>query len=595
MSDKNLIDFDVEKRFSDAQIPNKLEVFQEELINKKQKNKNLFNLDDDDDDDSNDSESDENDLFRPKNLDDLIKLESPFFKVREQKHYKRIKNIRTSELKEKNPYEDENEENTIITQTKNQIELKESFSTSSRNSSFSSKNSLINKPIFEIEVFDSLYKTILQIINVIIKYSLIQIAYCMKVLGLLWGSIAIISISLFSLISLHLLLVVHKKTGDRNYLIFSEKSIGKWSKFVILILNFLSAYGSCWSFVIICLKVIPKILTLSLGKNDVSGDTYISIFLALTLFFFCFQKDVKGIKKAAQYGVIGIIFFFIFTIIDFLYSVYNGKEINNLILNKYILKKNYIKLDDDFNEVVTAFSTIILCYTYHSFTFSIYGCLGNITLKQFFITASVTVILCTFIYLICGVLGYLLYSDKIKDTILDGIGNEALNSLLSLCNVASVIMSFPISFSGVKNYFLFIIELLLTYSRNFFLFMFSCFNCAKKIKNNIKRKEKKDNKRFLGKTSSVVLPKYIEFLLVLGLYVSIFVLANKYQILKIIFGFLGGIMGNIFSFIFPALFYICLGRQKNEKFSWNIFFSAFLLIIGVLTLFTCLYSTLLSL
>ena len=51
MSDKNLIDFDVEKRFSDAQIPNKLEVFQEELINKKQKNKNLFNFDDDDDDD----------------------------------------------------------------------------------------------------------------------------------------------------------------------------------------------------------------------------------------------------------------------------------------------------------------------------------------------------------------------------------------------------------------------------------------------------------------------------------------------------------------------------------------------------------------
>ena len=50
-------------------------------------------------------------------------------------------------------------------------------------------------------------------------------------------------------------------------------------------------------------------------------------------------------------------------------------------------------------------------------------------------------------------------------------------------------------------------------------------------------------------------------------------------------------MGNIFSFIFPALFYIFLGRQKNEMFSLNIFISSFLIIFGAITLLTCLYST----
>ena len=583
MSDKNLIDFDVEKRFSDAQIPNKLEVFQEELIKKKQKNKKLFNLDDDDDDDdSNDSESDDN--FRPTNLDELIKLESPFFKVREnnQKYYKKIKNVRSSELKEKNPYDDENDENSLITQTKKNIELKEntSFSTSSRNSSFSSKNSLVNKPIFEIEVFDSLFKTILQIINVIIKYSLVQIAYCMKVLGIFWGPLTLVSISLLSLLSLHILLEVHKRTGERNYLIFSEKSFGKFGKISILVINFISSYGSCCLCIIICLKVIPKILTLSLGNKDYSGNTYISLILALILFFFCFRKDVTGIKKAAQYGVFGIILFFIITIIDFLYSVYKRKDVNESIVNQYIIKKNYFETEDIY-EVITAISTIILCYTYHSFTFSIYGCLGNITLKQYFITASVTVFLCTFIYLICGVLGYLLYSDEIKDTILDGIGNDALNSLLSLCNVASVIMSFPISFSGLKNYFLFITESILTILRNLYFIIFGCFKCVKINKNSIKKKGKK----------GVKLNKYFEFFLVLVLYVSIFVIANIFQKLKIIFSVLGGIMGNIFSFIFPALFYIFLGRQKNEMFSLNIFISSFLIIFGAITLLTCLYST----
>ena len=584
MSDKNLIEnIDIEKRFNDVQIP-ELKDFQEELLNSKKdkiKNKKLFSIEEEED-----SESEEdNNYHRPNNLNDLIKLESPFFKVRENspKIHRKIK--RTSELKEKNPYEDDNEETSII-QNKNKLEIKtdidnNSFSTSSRNSSISSKNSkLLDKPIFEIEMFDSLYKTIFQIINVIIKYSLVQIAYCMKVLGIFWGPLTLVSISLLSLLSLHILLEVHKRTGERNYLIFSEKSFGKFGKISILVINFISSYGSCCLCIIICLKVIPKILTLSLGNKDYSGNTYISLILALILFFFCFRKDVTGIKKAAQYGVFGIILFFIITIIDFLYSVYKRKDVNESIVNQYIIKKNYFETEDIY-EVITAISTIILCYTYHSFTFSIYGCLGNITLKQYFITASVTVFLCTFIYLICGVLGYLLYSDEIKDTILDGIGNDALNSLLSLCNVASVIMSFPISFSGLKNYFLFITESILTILRNLYFIIFGCFKCVKINKNSIKKKGKK----------GVKLNKYFEFFLVLVLYVSIFVIANIFQKLKIIFSVLGGIMGNIFSFIFPALFYIFLGRQKNEMFSLNIFISSFLIIFGVITLFTCLYST----
>lgn len=597
MSDKNLIEnIDIEKRFNDVQIP-ELKDFQEELLNSKKdkiKNKKLFNIEEEED-----SESEEdNNYHRPNNLNDLIKLESPFFKVRENspKIHRKIK--RTSELKEKNPYEDDNEETSII-QNKNKLEIKtdidnNSFSTSSRNSSISSKNSkLLDKPIFEIEMFDSLYKTIFQIINVIIKYSLVQIAYCIKVLGLVWGPLAILLISFLSLVSLHLLLVLHKRTGERNYLVFSEKSFGKLGKIIILFINFISAYGSCWSFVIICLKVIPNILTLSFGNKHFSGSTFVSVVLGIILFFFCYQQDVTGIKKAAQYGVIGIILFFIITIIDFLYSVYNEDDSINLIVTQYLLKKDYFQTDN-FEEIITAISIIILCYTYHSFTFSIYGCLGNITLKQYFVTASVTVFLCTFIYLICGVLGYLLYADEIKDSILDGIGNGPLNTLLSLCNVANVIMTFPISFSSVKNYFLFILEVILTYLRNFFLYTFGCFDCVKKIRDNIYRKEKRDNKRFLGKTSSVALPKYVEIVLILGLYVSIFVLANKYQKLKIIFSFLGGIMGNIFSFIFPAFFYFILGRKKGETFSLNVFIATFLFIIGTFTLITCLYSTLIS-
>ena len=47
--------------------------------------------------------------------------------------------------------------------------------------------------------------------------------------------------------------------------------------------------------------------------------------------------------------------------------------------------------------------------------------MGKISRKQFFITTSVSVLITTIIYLICGTIRYLLYYDNLKDSILDSI------------------------------------------------------------------------------------------------------------------------------------------------------------------------------
>ena len=65
--------------------------------------------------------------------------------------------------------------------------------------------------------------TILQIINCIIKSSLVQIAYCMKSLEIIYGSMTIIMVSFFSLISLKLLIGMYKRTKMKSYLSFSDR------------------------------------------------------------------------------------------------------------------------------------------------------------------------------------------------------------------------------------------------------------------------------------------------------------------------------------------------------------------------------------
>lgn len=63
----------------------------------------------------------------------------------------------------------------------------------------------------------------------------------------------------------------------------------------------------------------------------------------------------------------------------------------------------------------------------------------------------------------------------------------------------------------------------------------------------------------------VKIPKFLEVLITLLMYVLVFWVASMYTQLKVIFSFTGGVMGNILSFIFPSVFY--LGFAKRKAFS----------------------------
>ena len=125
-----------------------------------------------------------------------------------------------------------------------------------------------------------------------------------------------------------------------------------------------------------------------------------------------------------------------------------------------------------------------------------------------------------------------------------------------------------------------------------FLYIFSCFEVVRRKKLNLIKSEKIDKKKFLNSSNSVTLPKFIENILVMMLFISILVLANTYQSLKNIFGVLGGIMGNLLSFIFPAAFYLFLVGSEGSVI--NIIFSIFFIFFGTFTMILCITSTVLS-
>ena len=513
--------------------------------------------------------------FTSKNMDvdDIMMLESTFYKVPKlnlnENIGKTLSKLKKSTMKFNK---------TII----NYKDLEESFL---------NEFSGTKKTFTEVQ-FNSFAMIILQIINCIIKSSLVQIAYCMKTLGIVYGTFSIMIIAFLSSLSLKVLMKTHEKTSIKNYLIFSEKIFGKLGKFIILNFNFCSAYGNCLTFVILFSKVIPHIVNITLGdKTLTNNNIYLSIILGIILYIYCFKKDVSGIKNAAYYAFYGIIFFFLFTIIDFFYSIRQEDVI--LKFQKLTLNDILWGMDNNWYSKLTSIACIILSFSFHAFTFSIYGCLGQLTIHEFVITSTITIFICATIYLICGIFGFLLYYNTLYDSIIDAVGDKFLNTLLSLSNCVNVIMTFPITFAGLKNYWILLIEVYLTKIRDFFYFCFECFDWVHKRKLEIEILKKQESNNFFGNNGSVVLPKPVEYIIVLILFISVFYIATIFNSLKIIFGIIGGIMGNCLSFIFPALFYLCINNKESLCSKYNLI-SIFFLFFGIILLCLCVSSTIIS-
>ncbi len=506
-------------------------------------------------------------------LDDILMLESNFYKqVKKTSNTNNSNNVNVIQNTNSKKITDSNSENDNLTEDSFLDEF-----TGSKNFTEIKLNSVI--------------MTITQIINCIIKSSLVQIAYCMKTLGMLYGSITIIIVAYFSLISLKLLMRVHERTKIKSYLLFSDVIFGKFGKFILLTLNFGSAYGNCLTFVKIFFKVIPNIITITLGNKQLNNTFALQLIMGIILFYYCFKKDISGIKKAAYYGFLGIIFFFIFTITDFFYTIRTGENIEKL--QELKIKEIIYGMDKNLYSKLNALACIILSFSFHIFTFSIYGCMGQITITEFYVTAAGSIFICATIYLLCGTIGFLLYFNEIKDSILDASGKKILNTCLSLANCLSVIMTFPITFAALKNYWILLIEVFLTKFRDFIYFIFGCCKCVKMKKRVLKDLKVIEVNNFFGNATSVMLPKFVEIIVVIILFISVFYISTLDFEFKFIFGILGGLMGNTLSFIFPALFYLKI-QNKESWHSKNNIISVLFVFLGTLSMICCITSTLIE-
>lgn len=207
------------------------------------------------------------------------------------------------------------------------------------------------------------------------------------------------------------------------------------------------------------LKIIPKLVSIEVGDFFISDEKVLSIILGLWLLIYCYSKEISGIKAAAYWGMLGILFFLLLNLANLLYLTWIENVDENMNLN-------FISPDWNNYDVWSSISTIILSFSFHTYAFAIYDCMDTPEPKKMIITSSIGIFVSMLIYLLIGAIGYIHYGEKISDYILDSIGLGSIGVLENISFIINVVMSFPLTFISMKHYLMFVIEITVTLIRD---------------------------------------------------------------------------------------------------------------------------------
>jgi hypothetical protein len=210
---------------------------------------------------------------------------------------------------------------------------------------------------------------------------------------------------------------------------------------------------------------------------------------------------------------------------------------------------NFFVLSADIYDITSCIATIILSFSFHTYCFSIYECLDTPDQRKMIVTSSIGIFISMLIYLLVGTIGYILYGSRITDCMLDSMGFSSFAVLENISFVMNVVMSFPLTFSALKHYFIFLIEILAS------LIIKSCKKNKKDTliekpsiggrthTSSVPDKKTEDYNESVNDHNThhnnnhlhmIHIPYWVEFILIFLLFLTIFFTANTYPDMKIV-------------------------------------------------------------
>ena len=411
-----------------------------------------------------------------------------------------------------------------------------------------------------------------QIANTIMGAGILSIPIIMRYLGFLIGIILIVFLALSTVYSVYVLIRCHEITGKNGYSMFGKITMGTFGSILVKIIIIISNLGLCIAYFRIFGEVVQTIIQAWVSPNSfwaTNWHNYLYIlFCGLIMIFFIFIKNISSLKKVAYLGIFAVLVF----------------SISLIILLGYKSGSNYLDSNANwefffpncsFSEAFKAIPTVFLAFLFQFNVFPIYLSLRNRNMKSMMKATKYGVGFTLIIFLIIGIIGFLLYGLSMEETILNSFSDDMIKFkdisrfikiliiIICVSFVTTCLTSFPILFLSLRENYI-----------NSLLFCFK--NCCKKknddeVKINQGKYEKNNNYKYISKKGMIVITFILYFL--------VLILAIVMPKLKIIFSIVGATAGTFIAFILPNLFYIRICRMSGKNY--NIVLPLLFLVFGI--------------
>ena len=424
----------------------------------------------------------------------------------------------------------------------------------------------------EIKGKDSIKASGAQIANTIMGAGILSIPIIMRYIGFLLGIIFIIFLAFCTLYSVFILIRCHEITGKNGFSMLGKITMGKFGSILIKVIIIINNLGFCIAYFRIFGEVLQTIIQGwvspdSFWANNWHNFIYI-LLCSFIMFSFIFIKNLSALKKVAFTGVSAVLLFSLGLTLLFLH-----KAIHHYLDSNISWK--FLKPNCSFSEAFKMIPSVFLAFLFQFNVFPIYSSLKEKNLDSMMKASKIGVGYSLFIFLVVGIVGFLLYGLNMNETLLNSLSEDMtkfrnissfikfLIIIISISFVTTCLTSFPILFLSLRENFI-----------NSIIF------CMKNINKN---ETNGTNKKYISERGLIIIT--------IILYVLIISMAIILPKLKVIFSIVGATAGTFIAFILPNLFYIriCKMSKKNYDLTLPWFFlglGIFFLFVSFIVSFT---------
>uniref|UniRef100_A0A669P7Z1 Solute carrier family 38 member 1 n=1 Tax=Phasianus colchicus TaxID=9054 RepID=A0A669P7Z1_PHACC len=324
--------------------------------------------------------------------------------------------------------------------------------------------------------------------NAIMGSGILGLAFALANTGIFLFSLLLVSVTLLSIYSIHLLLVCSKETGCMVYEKLGEQVFGTPGKMIVFGSTSLQNVGAMLSYLFIVKNELPSAIKFLMREEENFSAWYVDgriLVVAVTfgiILPLCLLKNLGYLGYTSGFSLSCMVFFLVVVIYKKFqilclepelnttspilsnssayehmckpkYVIFNSKSGNGLHLQDFSLSTMGVHPSPFRGRTVYALPTIAFAFVCHPSVLPIYSELKDRSQKKMQLVSNISFFAMFVMYFMTAIFGYLTFYENVQSDLLHKYQskNDILILTVRLAVIVAVILTVPVLFFTVRS------------------------------------------------------------------------------------------------------------------------------------------------